>query len=120
MEGDGGEVRLVAHVEGPALNIEVQQPEGGFSTLSLEEDKRSITESFPNATFPYAYALEDGSLFIVKDTLGSGETEFTVSVTRPRLKLLCTAAGLASLEEAKHAAAICLSLRPAPAKGGRP
>jgi hypothetical protein len=119
MEGDGGEVRLVAHIEGPAFNIEVQQPEGGFSTLSLEEDKRQIAEISPKATFPHASEWRVGSLLVVRNISVTGEPEYAVSLLRKDLRVSCTAGKLETLQDAESVASVCLTLRAVPGKTSR-
>jgi hypothetical protein len=107
---DGGEDSLpVAYLEGPDFKIAVTRPESPIS--SLEQEKRSLTDSFPKLTFIRSEEFQGGFLFLMRDGSALGQPEYATNVFRPDLHLFCGTAELKRPEDAYLAAAICLTLR---------
>ena len=101
MNGEGIAPR--AGLVGGVLNIEVMEPEAGFRELKWYKEQLSSDEKLIRAE-----ETPDGFLWM--DAL---RDEFSVLVSRPKLKVICAQSQLKSLADAETAASICLSLRPA-------
>jgi len=105
-----------AHLKGGGLEIVVEAPEAGFTTLA--ETQASLSRSDPNATFAHADEAPDGYLLIYRAAVPGIGPRFGVVISRPRLKVDCGAHSLAQLSEAERVASICLTLRAAPDEPG--
>jgi hypothetical protein len=103
-----------AHLTSPALEIAVGPPEAGFFTL--KQEMRIVGNSEKAPTFFRADETEDGFLLVHRDWLTGDHPLYNATISRPKLKVECVAAGLEKLSDADLAASICLSLRAAPPK----
>lgn len=101
-----------AQIRGAKLDIFVEMPEAGFTTLAEEE------ASLGGATFIHADETEDGYLLVYRGAVPGIGPRFGVLVSRPRLKVHCGAAHLAELAQAERVASICLTLRAWPGEPG--
>ena len=110
----GEELAPSAHVIGPDLEIEVVQPEAGFFTL--KERMKIAMNSEKTPTFFRAEETKDGFLLVERNWLAGDHPLYNATVSRPKLKVECAAAGLEKLSGAELAASICLTLRAAPPK----
>ena len=100
-----------AHLKGPGLEVVVEDPEAGFSTLA--DLKGLISRGDPSATFIRVEETPDGFLLIYRATVAGIGPRFNAVVSRPGLKVDCGAYALTQLSDAERAASVCLSLRAA-------
>jgi hypothetical protein len=115
MEG-GVELAPTAYLEGPDLRVSVNAPEGGF--FSLKDQINIFKRSYPDATPIRSEETEEGYLLVDRLTF-AGQVRYTAYVSRPKIKVECSAADLDTLKQAELAASICLTLHPASGKGTR-
>lgn len=115
MEG-GEELAPTAHLEKADLNISVNQPEGGFSTM--ESQLKTFKRSYPDSTSIRAEKTDDGYVLVDRVPF-AGQIRYTAYVAFPRLKVECSASDLDKLEKAELVASICLTLRSATPRGER-
>jgi hypothetical protein len=106
-----------AHLVGPDMEIVIEEPESGFYTLAEERDM--IVRGDGEATFLRAVETVDGFLIIDRNNFSGVGRRYEVVVSRPNLKVTCVAGGFESASDAERAAAVCLTLRPAPHKAGK-
>ena len=105
-----------AHLKGGGLEVVVEAPEAGFTTLA--ETEASLSGADRGATFIHAAETPDGHLLVYQSTVPGIGPRFGVVVSRPRLKVHCGAHALTQLPQAERAASICLTLRVAPGESG--
>ena len=67
-------------------------------------------------TFFRADESEDGFLLVERNWLTGDHPLYNATVSRPKLKVQCAAAGLEKLSDADLAASICLTLKGSPPK----
>jgi len=106
-----------AHLVSPDMEIVIQNPESGFYTLAEYRDM--IVRSDAEATLLRAVETADGHMILDRNNFSGVGRRYDAIVSRPKLKVTCVATGLERLSDAELAAAVCLTLRPAPHKAGK-